>query len=41
VLKLVGKEQLNGKTIKRYDQPATPFQRVLASDLIAPELKAT
>ncbi len=40
VLKLVGKEQLNGKTIKRYDQPATPFQRVLASDLVAPELKA-
>ncbi len=40
VLKLVGKEQVNGKTIKRYDQPATPFQRVLASDLIAPEVKA-
>jgi hypothetical protein len=25
VLKLVGKEQLNGKTIKRYDQPCHPF----------------
>ncbi len=40
VLKLVGKEQMNGKTIKRYDQPATPFRRVLASDLISPEVKA-
>ena len=40
VLKLVGKEQVNGKTIKRYDQPATPFRRVLASDLISPEIKA-
>jgi hypothetical protein len=40
VLKLVGKEQVDGKTIKRYDQPATPFRRVLASDLISPEIKA-
>ncbi len=40
VLKLVGKEQVNGKTIKRYDQPATPFRRVLASDLISLEVKA-
>ena len=40
VLKLVGKEQVNGKTIKRYDQPATPFRRVLASGLISPERKA-
>ena len=40
VLKLVGKEQVNGKTIKRYDQAATPFRRVLASDLISPEVKA-
>ena len=40
VLKLVGKEQVNDKTIKRYDQPATPFRRVLASDLISPGIKA-
>jgi len=40
VLKLVGKEQVNGKMIKKYDQPATPFRRVLASDLISPEIKA-
>lgn len=40
VLKLVGKEQVNGKMIKTYDQPATPFRRVLASDLISPEIKA-
>jgi len=40
VLKLVGKEQVNGKMIKTYDQPATPFRRVLASDLISPEFKA-
>ena len=40
VLKLVGKEQLDGKTSKKYDQAATPFRRVLASDLIALDVKA-
>jgi hypothetical protein len=40
VLKLVGKEQVNGKTVRKYDQAATPFRRVLASDLISPEVKA-
>jgi len=40
VFTLVGKEQVNGKMIKTYDQPATPFRRVLASDLISPEIKA-
>lgn len=40
VQKLVGKEQVIGKIIKRYDQPATPFRRVLASDLISPDIKA-
>jgi uncharacterized protein YueI len=33
VLKLVGKERVDGKTVKRYDQAATPFRRVLAEDL--------
>jgi uncharacterized protein YueI len=32
VLKLVGKEQVDGKTVKRYDQATTPFRRVLAVD---------
>jgi len=40
VLKLVGKELLDGKTIKKYDQAATPFRRVLASDLISLDVKA-
>jgi hypothetical protein len=31
VLKLVSKEQVDKKLIKRYDTPATPFQRVLAA----------
>jgi hypothetical protein len=33
VLKLLGKEQVDGKTVKRYDQATTPFRRVLAEDL--------
>lgn len=40
VLKLIAKEQVDGKTIKRYDQAATPFRRILASDLISPDVKA-
>jgi hypothetical protein len=40
VLKLIGKEQLDGKTIKKYDLAATPFRRVLASDLVPFETKA-
>lgn len=34
VFKLIAKEQSDGKTIKRYDTPSTPYRRVLASDLI-------
>jgi hypothetical protein len=41
VLKLVGKEQLDGKTIKKYDLAATPFRRVLASDFVSLEVKAS
>jgi hypothetical protein len=41
VLKLVGKEQLDGKTIKKYDQAVTPFRRVLASDQVSLEVKTS
>lgn len=40
VLKLIGKEQVDGKTVKRYDQATTPFRRVLASAEVAIEVKA-
>ena len=40
VLKLIGKEQVDGKTVKRYDQATTPFRRVLASQLVSIEVKA-
>lgn len=41
VLKLIGKEQVDGKTIKRYDRAITPFRRVLASQLVSIEVKAS
>jgi uncharacterized protein YueI len=40
VLKLVSKEHVDKKLIKRYDQAATPFQRVLAAKDIPFETKA-
>jgi hypothetical protein len=40
VFKLIGKEKIDGKTIKNYDQPVTPYRRVLASDLVSLEAKA-
>jgi hypothetical protein len=40
VLKLIGKEHIDGRVVKRYDQAATPFRRVLASRDIAIEVKA-
>jgi hypothetical protein len=40
VLKLVAKERVDKKVIKRYDTAATPFQRVLASKDILFETKA-
>ena len=40
VLKLVGKEQVDGKTIKRYDVATPPYRRVLASDQVSLETKA-
>ena len=41
VLKLIGKIHADGKTIKRYDQAATPFRRVLSSDQVALDVKAS
>ncbi len=40
VLKLVAKETIDNKIVKRYDTAATPYQRVLASDNIQFEVKA-
>lgn len=40
VLKLVSKEIVEGRTIKHYDTAATPYQRVLASELISFDVKA-
>ena len=40
VLKLISKELMDKKTIKRYDRAATPFQRVLADQEIPFEGKA-
>jgi hypothetical protein len=39
VLKLIGKERLGEKVIKRYDTAATPFQRVLVSPFISENVK--
>ena len=40
VLKLVGKERVDGKTIRAYDQAKTPYRRVLAIDSLPVEIKA-
>jgi hypothetical protein len=40
VLKLIGKLPVDGRTVKQYDQAATPFRRVLASDQISLQVKA-
>lgn len=39
VLKLVGKERVDGKTRRTYDQAKTPFRRVLALDVLPLEIK--
>lgn len=41
VLKLVGRKVENNKPIKLYDVPTTPYRRVLASNLISPDRKAS
>ena len=40
VLKLIAKERVDGKTVRKYDQAMTPYRRVLALDSIAVEIKA-
>jgi hypothetical protein len=40
VLKLIGKEQVGKRTVKRYDEAATPYQRVLRSDQVDLAAKA-
>lgn len=40
VLKLVGKQRLDGKTMRTYDQATTPYRRVLALDALPLEVKA-
>jgi hypothetical protein len=40
VLKLVGKEQIDGRIVKRYDPAATPFRRALVSKDVSIEVKA-
>jgi hypothetical protein len=40
VLKLVAKDRIDGKTIKKYDQATTPYRRVLALDTLPLEVKA-
>ena len=39
VLKLIGKEQVDGKVIKRYDTATTPYQRVLVSPYVGDRVK--
>ena len=38
-VKLIEKERINSKIIKRYDTPKTPYQRLLGSDHINPDTK--
>jgi hypothetical protein len=38
-VKLIEKKRVASKTVKRYDKPKTPYQRVLESPDIAPETK--
>jgi hypothetical protein len=39
VLKLIGKEQIDDRVVKRYDPATTPFRRVLASNDVSIEVK--
>jgi hypothetical protein len=38
-VKLIEKKLVEGKTIKRYDQPKTPYQRVLESPSVSAAVK--
>ena len=37
--KLLAKERVGSKTLKRYDSPNTPYQRIMDSPLISPQTK--
>jgi hypothetical protein len=37
--KLLAKERIGSKTLKRYDSPQTPYQRIINSPLISPQTK--
>ncbi len=39
-MKLVSKERINGKMYKRYDQPKTPYNRIMESKEVSDEVKA-
>ena len=39
VMKLIGKEMVDGKIVRKYDQAQTPFRRVLALESISVEVK--
>lgn len=41
MLKLTGKLRVDGKTLKQYDQAATPYRRVLASDQVSLAVKVS
>ena len=38
-VKLIEKERIDSKTIKRYDSPKTPYQRLLESEHVKPHIK--
>jgi len=38
-VKLVAKERIASKTIRRYDLPKTPYQRIMESSLVTPAIK--
>jgi hypothetical protein len=40
-VKLLAKERIGSKTLKRYDSPKTPFQRIIDSPHISPQTKLT
>jgi hypothetical protein len=39
-MKLVSKERVGSKVIKRYDNPKTPYQRLLESSVLSSEQKS-
>ena len=38
-MKLVSKERINSKYVKKYDPPKTPYQRLIASEYISEDCK--